>query len=253
MCYIYIKNNEIDFPIYRYISIEKLFDIFNKKHMILKRPYLWDDPLEDDLFKQWFLYINKIIPSYNTNDEFINNLYAQCWSLLEESDAMWRIYSKNKMGVKIKTTIRKLYNSLKDFQTKNNTYMNSVYIGKVKYLLREIIMKRTKNNNINNIDNKKHIKGKVHSLLYKPDAFKHEDEVRLILDLGGDKCIKNQNKYYFRIDPYDLIDEIIFDPRMNDQIFEIFKEYFEKIGFKKNIAKSDIYEDPKRTVADFMK
>lgn len=40
--------------------------------------------------------------------------YGQCWSLLEESDAMWRIYSPKASdeAIKVKTTIRKLFANL---------------------------------------------------------------------------------------------------------------------------------------------
>ena len=43
---------------------------------------------------------------------FKENLYGQCWTKTRESDAMWRIYSPNKNGVRIMTTPRKLLTAL---------------------------------------------------------------------------------------------------------------------------------------------
>src|SRR5438552_2336902 len=58
-------------------------------------------------------------------------LYGQCWSLLDESDAMWRIYSPNKAGVKIRTTVRKLITAVYD---RTDRYASLKYfIGRVSY------------------------------------------------------------------------------------------------------------------------
>jgi hypothetical protein len=59
-------------------------------------------------------------------DQIHSRVFAQCWSLSAESDALWRIYStvvkdasgKNKFanseGVKVRTTSRKLLAALED-------------------------------------------------------------------------------------------------------------------------------------------
>jgi hypothetical protein len=67
-----------------------------------------------------------------------NSFYGQCWSLTRESDAMWRIYSPNEDGVKVKTTIRKLFTPLFDkggHDRKPNGEIYNLYsfIGRVKY------------------------------------------------------------------------------------------------------------------------
>lgn len=56
--------------------------------------------------------------------------YGQCWSLTKDSDAMWRIYSNHKDGVRIKTTVGKLISELE--QTRGMIAVVP-YFGKVKY------------------------------------------------------------------------------------------------------------------------
>lgn len=43
---------------------------------------------------------------------FRSDFYGQCWTLKSTSDAMWRIYSPKKDAVRVRTTIRKLAESL---------------------------------------------------------------------------------------------------------------------------------------------
>lgn len=42
-------------------------------------------------------------------------LFAQCWSKVAESDAMWRIYSQNGLGVRVGTTNKKLARETRGF------------------------------------------------------------------------------------------------------------------------------------------
>ena len=152
---------------------------------------------------------------------------------------MWRIYAPEKNGVKIRTTIRKLYESL----NKSSLILPamSCYIGRVKYYykkdIEDLISDRIANRN-----QQKGSVSQAKSLLFKRKAFKHEQEVRLIY-------LDPQNKsedeiYQYDCDPFALIDYITFDPRMNSRVYTIFKDHLKNIGYQGAIVQSTLYRSP---------
>ena len=146
---------------------------------------------------------------------------------------MWRIYSPDKQGVKVKTTIRGLLDSL--IKSSGNESSRACYIGKVQYL--------TQNDLVFKLSGISGMYGKnaAESLLYKRTEFKHEREVRLIYTMQS----KDINIYKFNIEPNDLFNEIVFDPRMNKHIYEAYKEAVLSKGFGNSVRQSVMYQLPK--------
>lgn len=77
-------NSETDY-LYRIFKFEHLVDIFKKSELFFARPTTWDDPYERRI-----------------DHPAMNEVFAQCWCRRVVSDAMWRIYSQNTFGVRIK-------------------------------------------------------------------------------------------------------------------------------------------------------
>uniref|UniRef100_UPI002F423519 hypothetical protein n=1 Tax=Vallitalea guaymasensis TaxID=1185412 RepID=UPI002F423519 len=81
--------------------------------------------------------------------------------------------------------------------------------------------------------------------LLKRDSFKHENEVRLLIDY---KDIKEKDKgihekyYNLKLDVNKLLDEVIVDPRAEDWFYSMVKSYCKKNGIN-NVTKSKLYED----------
>lgn len=104
------KAKDIDRPIFRFLTKERLFEIFKSHNNVLVSPKLWEDPFENHIMSSFI--------KQKTEDEkdicigFRDNFYGQCWTQTRESDAMWRIYSPEKNGARITTTPRKLLQSL---------------------------------------------------------------------------------------------------------------------------------------------
>lgn len=84
--------------------------------------------------------------------------------------------------------------------------------------------------------------GQAQTLLFKRSAFKHENEIRLIFN-SQDK--EKSDLYRYPIDPLGLIDDIVFDPRIDYKEFAKYKKDLQKIGFKNRIIKSILYQAPK--------
>lgn len=84
----------------------------------------------------------------------------------------------------------------------------------------------------------------IQSLLFKRLPFKHENEVRLIINTKFKSSI-NENIYPYFFNPLEVIDDIVFDPRINHEEFTKSKTLLKKLNFKKRIVKSKLYEMPK--------
>ena len=237
---IFLNQEDLSKSVYRVFSYTRLLEIFEEKKLTLVNPQKWDDPFEN--------FILKSIGELPDGREFTiasrENYFGQCWSLTKESDAMWRIYSPDKSGVKIRTTIEKLFNPLyssvprhQSFKGEYNLY---TFIGKVKYSSTNKLIEML--NDKDGMSSKlfdQSGKGQASTFFYKRWAFRHENEIRLIYNATENK--NNSDLFKFEINPNELIDEIVFDPRIDNRLFEVYKEHLRIIGFKGKIIKSGLY------------
>jgi hypothetical protein len=161
------------------------------------------------------------------------NLYGQCWTFERDSDALWRIYSPDKFGIRVRATIKNLFESFE-----RNCVANNCFIGKVKYKpYCEIV---------NQLKDLSSSEGLAKTLLYKREEFTHEEEVRLIYHNSGEEKCSNVFQYSF--DPLKIITEVALDPRLSEKIVEVFINYIQSLGFKQNqIIQSPLYKLPKLT------
>ena len=191
-----------DDKIYRYINLNQLMHMVEMNATYLTRLISWEDTWEVP---------NSKLPTLNNEGKLeyplyssSSDLFGQCWSLKEESDAMWRIYSPLKEGIKIGTSIGKL----KMIKGLEYSYINKVYYY------------RDLSDGLKEIRNKHPFQ----EGLIKRDAFEHEKEVRLITlnnkKIIGDKDNKS-NYIEFSVDVKVLIEEIVVDPRCKDYYFSI--------------------------------
>ena len=230
-----------DEPIYRVISINRLFQLFETRHNVLVKPIKWEDPFEKFICES--ITNLKFEDEKNSTVGFRDDLFGQCWTRTRESDAMWRIYSPNKNGVRISTTPRKLLSSL--FYNTGEDYRNiSCYIGKVKYFKTSELITHINQNVDNWVYNDVNGGGIANSLLFKRSAFKHENEVRLIYNSKFGRR-NNSEVHQYSIKPLELIKDIIFDPRIE---YSEFKRHKKNLVYHKfdpeKIIKSVLYNIP---------
>lgn len=143
---------------------------------------------------------------------------------------MWRIYSQDKQGVKVKSSILKLVDALSSGV--NDLWKNGCFIGKVQYHEGERIIEELKKVNPSSHEDI------ARSLLLKRTEFEHEQEVRLILTMGTGSTVS------IDINAHELIDEIVFDPRIDRNIYEAFSKQLVSLGYKKKIRQSSMYTLP---------
>lgn len=240
-----VKND--DTKIYRLIEVHHLFELFESKQLVLVSPKLWDDPYENFLN-----HCHGVDPRHpNTRisyHDYAKLLFGQCWTLNEDTDSTWRIYSPNRTKVKIRTTIKKLYACV----SKINEQIFRSYIGKVTYHSESEIKK----NISSEIQEDKLHYGNIIPDFYfkKRDTFKDEKEIRLMVRLHKEE--KYSNALYQDPDNHNIcklpfenaldhIEEIIFDPRMPNSLVRAYKNHLlNTFHFKGECSKSTIYESP---------
>ena len=143
--------------LYRYISFEAFVGMIQKESLTFMLPALWDDPKEGIPFEQLLENFDKE-KVYERIMLFsvYQKTYAQCWTKLSESDAMWRIYSFNNRAIQIRVS------------KKNLQLLPDIHLVPVKYV------NRFEPGDSIGID------AFLQSLATKRRAFEHEKEVRLI-------------------------------------------------------------------------
>jgi len=247
----YIENVESE--IFRVMEVDKFFDLLETGNLSLTAPKLWDDPYENFLKYSYGISARKNV---RTSYEYYSQLiFGQCWTLNQETDQIWRVYSPNRDRVKIRTTIKKLHNSVKNIQ--DELFIS--YLGGVKYLSESEVKKRI----VETIKKSEILYDlafypdkliREHYLI-KRDTFQYENEIRLMVKLPTppenyrnaiyqdpsnlDICNLTLN------DPIDLIDEVVFDPRMSESIVEAYTFFLRNsLGFLKPVYKSNLYRKP---------
>jgi len=233
--------------IFRLIEIHHLFEMFENKQLVLVSPKLWDDPYEDFLNHCYGFDPQKPNTriSYHGYAEL---LFGQCWTLNEDKDSTWRIYSPNKTKVKIQTTIKKLHSSVSE--RKEEMFIS--YIGKVAYHSESEI----KENISTEIKNDKFHFAKIVPNFYfkKRDTFEDEKEIRLMVRLYKEvKCsnalFQDPNNYDICKLPFEnaleIIEDVVFDPRTPNSLVRAYTNHLvNTFNFQGGCKKSTIYDSP---------
>lgn len=236
---------DLDAPIYKYIPFKYLKLMIQNSNLYFGKVSSWED-----VYENWFLKEQMVLSSGDkvSAKELIPGVFGQSWTLQEESDAMWRIYSKldrtlhdylDDTAVRIKTTARKLYNVIyandEDFYTS--------YIGAVKYLSQNDFLKMQDSlSPLNPLDLSEVF---VKSYFFKRAPFEHEKEVRPILIYSPKHENFRKDGVSFDIDFDNLIDEMVTDPRLTPDEYRTVRGQLIGLGAKSNkVRNSELYNIP---------
>ena len=222
-----------DIYLYKILPYKYLLDWIYKSTMQFNQVSSWDDVYELFLFKQNYIDKNSTPINFKAASMAI---YGQSWSLLRDSEALWRIYSPDKLSVRIKTT----YEKLKEVLENGNTISQHIkpYLGKVEYLKKNLIMDRLENIYLKNIFTEQNI---VDSLFVKRDSFMYEKEVRVILWQENDVNSQIPNPYvHINVRPADFIKEVAFDYRLEDGLYTSLKSVLQVMLPKVRVQKSTL-------------
>jgi hypothetical protein len=242
-----------DIQIYRTFRLRHLRQLLREKRLTLVAPALWDDPFENLIVSCVVTFLKDGRYQQKPFDQVRRPLFAQCWSLAAESDALWRVYSTvikdpasgrtmsvDNEGVKIRTTARKLLTAL--WQASPPPPQESCFLGLVVYMP-ESDATQTVANEVGRCGLGAFLGGLGHakSLLIKREPFQHEREIRLVYVENRQGHGKSP-LFSIPTEPNIIFDEAILDPRLHIEDAREREAELQSLGFKGRIAKSDLYQ-----------
>ena len=248
--------------LWRYMDFYKFIDIIERNALFFVRADKFEDPYEGVFPKGNLLELEQIVGSQTQDPIILQNIHkvytqikdaghilCNCWhDNTCESEAMWKVYSKNEDSIVIKTNVKSLKNSL--LGTEN------VYIGKVNYI---------------DYDGLQPVFEKIISVytqyLHKRKSFEHEHEVRAIIDRDalmeshGGKDSFNSMKLdpftgkwthkeickiglHYAVDVSTLIHEIIVSPYSNENFTDLVKLVRDRYGLNFPVKRSTLLDPP---------
>lgn len=234
--YINLSDSELDIAVYRIMPIERLLQVLENRQLVLVRPRIWDDPFENALLSATLKTDDGMTGSLSSKD----SVYGQCWTSERETDAMWRIYSPEKQGIKAKTTPRKLLEALQAATAE--FWELRCFIGRVQYQDESDLLNTLQRVNWRESNGS----GIAESLLYKRKEFTHENEIRLIY--SGPDSANDSDIHAFGITPNELIEELVLDPRMDAELVKAFRLAIENKQFRNPVSQSSLYRAPEGLV-----
>ena len=227
--------DDLDVKVYRVFKKSHFLGLLSDMKLVLVNPSKWDDP-----FENFFLAGD----ATGKNRERISlkplrdRWYGQCWSFHKESDAMWRIYSHDKEGIKIQTTVRKLMRSF--IGNTEERIALRFFAGKVEYLSRDKIENMLKHLTFMDLAIGGQNDGFAQLLCVKRPEFSHEEEMRILFYDSNGECGARE-LCRFAVNPQDLIEEVVIDPRMSSSDYSKLKQKISNMGCSAPILQSELY------------
>ncbi len=241
-----------DATLWRFMDFTKFVSLLKTKSLFFTRADKFEDPFEgakgllknkvkwNKHYKKFFIEAIKTVPGgkglKKTEQELlkeakrllgemssigerqVKETFINCWyENRYESEAMWKLYTSSlDQGIAIKSTYKRLYNSLhRDLK---------IHIGRINY-----------------IDFSSHFAGLNDSFWYKRKSFDHEKEVRAIL-----KDFKSSENFG-KLVPVNLnilIDKIFLSPTSQPWFKDLVCDIIAKYTLKKKIEISDMMAKP---------
>lgn len=195
--------------LYRYIGFDTFIDMVQSKSLAFVLPSVWEDPRELQAVKTYIQQQEDFITCCFLLG-ILDKTYAQCWSSLEESDAMWRIYSYANKALRIKV------------------FRDSFMCLDPNIVIRETIYTDDIEESIAALGDVK--KNLLQLWSIKRKAFEHEKEVRVIL-------------------PYKYPNDEAIEDHIKTYITFYVEEDKERVSFAKSFNKGSIKENMEYAIA----
>ena len=187
------KKIEAETKLYHYISFPEFVNICLNKELRFVHPTSWDDTYEGSLLRLlgdnysdsnvverlYYGYfckdVEKTLNGYMRLWGAKYGVYGRCWTTLEESDAMWRIYSYNEQSVQIETTVASIQNVL------DANELEYAYASCIKSVEYDLSQDDVLEDGIRSLTDNREL---FTPFLHKRPAYKHEEESRALLFLN---------------------------------------------------------------------
>jgi hypothetical protein len=216
--------------LHKYISFDALVDLLKNGRLRFTRVTSWPDPYEAAYYRTVDLY--DVDGSLLPNPIDYKKYFGSSWTLHKNSDAMWKLYSKNEDSILITTNATIVKHFVGD-----GIYGGAIYFGGGPHgLANDFFMARARLHQHFNETNYSDEEKQSMALLLKHYAYHYEREIRFIVSAES-----KVDHVYYKVDPYHLVQHIRLDPRMTPEKVEMYSDYFRKLGVKCHITKSELY------------
>jgi hypothetical protein len=241
-----------DTPIFRVFRRKYIGELLHDKKLRLVPPSSWADPFEDMLIR-CAITDTRVSPwQQKFFDQIRWPIRAQCWSAESDADALWQIYSRfdrdedsgrNKVadeeGIQVRTRAVELLKTLWDNFAADQD--DACFLGAVHYMpeaeLGQYIADEIGKSQQLAFDGGR---GHADSVLFKRNAFLHEREVRLVY--VGSREIPPPDPLFLAVEPNELIDGIVLDPRLTEDEARERQDELRSMGYSGSIDKSQLYQ-----------
>ena len=212
----------------RYVDLPKLLDLLHTKSLYLRRADGFSDRLEGALFPSLRKTIDEEFEKGNlktNSSDFYRNAregsYVCCWTIgARDNMALWQLYGGVKSSVAITTTVDRLVSTV-------SSWDRSVHLYKVKY--------------INHSKPPNFAIGAYRDVLqYKSDAYKFENELRVVLPKLDDI---SQNKMGINLklkDINEFVRSIVVSPEADESFVSAVADLCKKYGLKSPVRRSKL-------------
>jgi hypothetical protein len=237
--FVNIRGEDLDRSIYRFSTFARLVEHFRTGQMAFVRPEKWDDP-----FENYIVGVRFETGGGHLDLGLRHTFHGSCWTRKSVSDALWRIYSPDKMSVRIRSTPRILGKCLDTALAK---YQRSKwFVGRVTYLPQRKIIEKAATLAQHILKDRSEVAA-ANSLLFKRNSFAHEDEVRVLVIDRHQKA--RQGVLKVNLDPHQVVHSVLVDSRASDDLVHVYASYLkEKLGFKGRVSRSTLYSPPERLI-----
>ena len=239
---------DVDKPLFRCMKLQHVADLIENNRLFFNQVLRWDDTWEIPT-RFYKTELDDILSLKIKNTNFVaDTLYGTCWTNIETSDALWRIYSGvEKDGVCIQTTVRKLFESI-DFSQLTNNCVDG-FVAPIRYEN----LGNTPNMEVFKDDEAETYPRNMMPAFIKRNAFSHESEIRFLVHAARGKngypgnplnIAIDGSHMYLPLKNTDFIDQLILDPRLTQEEFKYKSKCHQYLG--KPIIKSTLYDTPDR-------
>ena len=236
---LFLPPSPIDVKIWRYMDFTKFVSMLENGGLFFPNVELLNDYFEGSL-SRGNERLRKFVYSRKQNKESMTDLIKKikdikkyilvnCWHMSDqESAAMWKLYAQSNEAICIQSTYRSLRKCLK----------SNFKIGVVKY-----------------IDYNKHWIPEdniFYPFFYKRESFKHENELRAVIDLSDKNNIKYLNEtslqenqgIWVKINLAYFIRKIYVAPQSQNWFYNLVERISKKYGLDREVVKSSIDVKP---------
>jgi len=221
----YIKG--LDTPIFRYMPVERYYNLIEDGYISLTHISHWEDPYEGFVYRGGMNGAD-IEDMQDRIYNLYKTVYGQSWMIEhEESDVLWRAMADGKRGdlVRIRTTVRKLAEGLlQKARPLASGSKRSMRIARIEYKDETEFEKMLTTENLDGLLNGDGTEGQLKFLFFKRKAFEAEHEVRVVVladrdQIDRSKCNRG-DLLKFEVSPVVLVEEVLADPCMDRRVYE---------------------------------